>query len=36
MAVIFPKVFKENGGFDAVIGNPPYGLLNKNKIKMKV
>ncbi|MCM1399372.1 MAG: Eco57I restriction-modification methylase domain-containing protein [Clostridium sp.] len=20
----FPKVFKENGGFDAVIGNPPY------------
>lgn len=25
----FPKVFRENGGFDAVIGNPPYGLLNK-------
>lgn len=21
----FPKVFKENGGFDIVIGNPPYG-----------
>ena len=20
----FPKVFKENGGFDVVIGNPPY------------
>lgn len=27
----FPKVFKENGGFDAVIGNPPYGLLNKKQ-----
>lgn len=25
------KVFKENGGFDAVIGNPPYGLLNKKQ-----
>lgn len=25
----FPKVFRGNGGFDAVIGNPPYGLLNK-------
>ena len=21
----FPKVFRENGGFDIVIGNPPYG-----------
>ena len=21
----FPRVFKENGGFDIVIGNPPYG-----------
>ena len=27
----FPKVFRENGGFDAVIGNPPYGLLNKKQ-----
>lgn len=27
----FPKVFKENGGFDAIIGNPPYGLLNKKQ-----
>ena len=26
-----PKVFRENGGFDAVIGNPPYGLLNKKQ-----
>ena len=22
----FPKVFKNNGGFDIVIGNPPYNL----------
>lgn len=29
--LFFPKVFKENGGFDAVIGNPPYGLLNKKQ-----
>lgn len=27
----FPKVFRENGGFDIVIGNPPYGLLNKKQ-----
>ena len=27
----FEEVF-ENGGFDIVIGNPPYGLVNKNKI----
>lgn len=27
----FPKVFRGNGGFDAVIGNPPYGLLNKKQ-----
>ena len=27
----FPKVFQENGGFDIVIGNPPYGLLNKKQ-----
>ena len=27
----FAKVFQENGGFDAVIGNPPYGLLNKKQ-----
>ena len=29
----FPKVFRDNGGFDAVIGNPPYGLLNKKQNK---
>ncbi len=23
----FPKVFRDNGGFDIVIGNPPYGAL---------
>ncbi len=23
----FPKVFKENQGFDIVIGNPPYGIV---------
>lgn len=27
----FPKVFRDNGGFDIVIGNPPYGLLNKKQ-----
>lgn len=27
----FPKVFRDNGGFDAVIGNPPYGLINKKQ-----
>ncbi len=27
----FPRVFRDNGGFDAVIGNPPYGLLNKKQ-----
>ena len=25
----FPRVFKENGGFDIVIGNPPYIQLQK-------
>lgn len=25
----FARVFRENGGFDVVIGNPPYGLINK-------
>lgn len=27
----FAKVFKEKGGFDIVIGNPPYGLINKKQ-----
>lgn len=27
----FYDVFKENGGFDIVIGNPPYGLINKKQ-----
>ncbi len=27
----FPKVFRDNGGFDIVIGNPPYGLINKKQ-----
>ena len=27
----FAKVFNNNGGFDIVIGNPPYGLLNKKQ-----
>ncbi|MDN0044159.1 Eco57I restriction-modification methylase domain-containing protein [Mediterraneibacter glycyrrhizinilyticus] len=27
----FARVFKEKGGFDVVIGNPPYGLLNKKQ-----
>ncbi len=27
----FPKVFKEKQGFDIVIGNPPYGLINKKQ-----
>lgn len=27
----FARVFKEKGGFDIVIGNPPYGLLNKKQ-----
>ena len=27
----FARVFREKGGFDIVIGNPPYGLLNKNQ-----
>ena len=27
----FPKVFKENGGFDIVIGNPPYVVEKGNK-----
>lgn len=26
----FPRVFKENGGFDIVIGNPPYVQLQKS------
>lgn len=27
----FARVFREKGGFDIVIGNPPYGLLNKKQ-----
>lgn len=27
----FPRVFRDNGGFDIVIGNPPYGLLTKKQ-----
>ena len=27
----FFDVFKNNGGFDIVIGNPPYGLINKKQ-----
>ena len=27
----FPKVFRDNGGFDIAIGNPPYGLINKKQ-----
>ena len=27
----FPKVFREKQGFDIVIGNPPYGLINKKQ-----
>ena len=30
----FPRVFKENGGFDIVIGNPPYGALFSDNEKM--
>ena len=29
----FARVFRENGGFDVVIGNPPYGLINKKQNK---
>ena len=35
----FPKVFKENGGFDIVIGNPPYGAkisANDKKIYQRI
>lgn len=31
--IYFPKVFKEKGGFDVVIGNPPY--VNVEKIQNK-
>lgn len=29
----FPKVFRDNGGFDIVIGNPPYGAKFSEKEK---
>lgn len=29
----FADVFEDNGGFDIVIANPPYGLLNKKQNK---
>jgi Alw26I/Eco31I/Esp3I family type II restriction m6 adenine DNA methyltransferase len=29
----FARVFREKGGFDIVIGNPPYGLINKKQNK---
>jgi len=29
----FAEVFKEKGGFDIVIANPPYGILNKRQNK---
>ncbi|MBR3241387.1 MAG: N-6 DNA methylase [Parasporobacterium sp.] len=29
----FPKVFKDNGGFDICIGNPPYGADIEKKIQ---
>lgn len=31
----FYDVFKNNGGFDIVIGNPPYGLINKKQNQQK-
>ncbi len=31
--IYFPKVFKEKGGFDVVIGNPPYGAIFTNSDK---
>lgn len=32
----FPKVFKENGGFDAVIGNPPYVQIPKGLLVREI
>lgn len=29
----FPKVFRENGGFDIIIGNPPYGADLQDDVK---
>lgn len=29
--LFFSEVWREKGGFDIVIGNPPYGLLNKKQ-----
>ena len=26
---LFTDVFKENGGFDVIVGNPPYGVSIK-------
>jgi len=33
--VYFSEVFHEKGGFDVVIANPPYGLINKRQNKGK-
>ena len=30
----FPKVFRDNGGFDVVIGNPPYGIVFDDFLKV--
>ncbi|ASA78338.1 Eco57I restriction-modification methylase domain-containing protein [Thermococcus sp. 5-4] len=32
----FPEVFMEKGGFDIVIGNPPYGEINKTNNNKKL
>ena len=29
----FPKVFRDNGGFDIAIGNPPYGIIFDEEVK---
>jgi len=32
--IFFPRVFREKGGFDVVIGNPPYIQLQTDKGKL--